>query len=58
MDHRFFFATPWDNVAFLQHTYIKKKKKKREKEVKCQTVLAEGDNHACARRIDRGAAHE
>ena len=45
----FFFATLWDNVAFLQHTYIKKerKKKRREKEVKCQTDLAEGDNHAC-----------
>ena len=43
----FFFATLWDNVAFLQQTYIKKEKKKREKEVKCQTDLAEGDNHAC-----------
>ena len=44
----FFCATLLDNVAFLQQTYIKKKsKKKREKEVKCQTGLAEGDNHAC-----------
>ena len=32
-----------------KHIYIKKKRKekKREKEVKCQTDLAEGDNHAC-----------
>ena len=29
-----------------KHIY-KKRKKKREKEVKCQTDLAEGDNHAC-----------
>ena len=44
----FFFATLWDNVAFLQQTYLKKeKKKKKGKEVKRQTDLAEGDNHAC-----------
>ena len=43
----FFFATLWDNVAFLQQTCLKKEKKKRGKEVKCQTDLAEGDNHAC-----------
>ena len=30
-----------------KHVYNKRKRKKREKEVKCQTHLAAGDNHAC-----------
>ena len=52
-----------DNVAFLQQTYLKKKEKKKEgeKEVKCQTDLAEAVKETTmlvSRRIDRGTAHE
>ena len=42
----FFFATLWNNVAFLDLRQTHIKKKKEGKEVKCQTDLAEGDNHA------------
>ena len=56
----FFFAKLWDNVAFLQQTYIKKKKKKEGKrsEMPARPTWRKETTMLVSRRIDRGTAHE